>query len=77
MLSLKAWAKRRSGQIKIDREVQALSRESALIKVENVSSEQISRIDLNHYWIYLYYFFLPKSHWTAKSDYKTGHVNAP
>ncbi len=42
MLSLKAWAKRRSGQIKSDGEVQALSRQSALIKMENVSSEQIS-----------------------------------
>ncbi len=49
MPSLKAWVKRPVGLIKSGRSACAL-KESTLIKVENVSEEQISTMDLNH-WI--------------------------
>jgi hypothetical protein len=49
-----SWVERPSGLIKMRVEAQAHQVESermTLIKVENVSKEQISKIDLNHYRI--------------------------
>jgi hypothetical protein len=58
MQSWKAWWMRPSGLIKRGGRAITLG-ERTLRKVENVPWEQISKIDLNHYWIKAVLHFMP------------------
>jgi hypothetical protein len=52
MQNLKVWVKRISVLIKSERKRKGFRGESTLIRVDNVSWEQRSIIDLNHYQIF-------------------------